>query len=119
MSYGKIEYDSEGKPICELCGKTFNNLGLHVWKDHNMKANDYKIMFGLDKKSGLLSHVTREKKSKATIANYDILIKRNLLERGKNTRFYEKNKGRTKNMLSEQTRQRLIEHINKVRKSKK
>ena len=115
MAKGKIQYDSDGRPICELCGKAFDRLGLHVWMVHNIKAGDYKKMFGLDNKVGLISKRSKELIRGKTLANWDIVIKKNLLEKGKNSRFYKGNKGRTKEMMSEQSRLRLKKHINNIK----
>lgn len=113
MSYGKINYDSKGNPVCELCGKGFARLGRHVWQSHNMKARDYKKMFGLDVSKGLISEASRRKISKATKKNYDLVIKKNLLEKGKDTRFY---KGHAANRIkSPQTIIRLKEHIKTIK----
>lgn len=44
---GVIQYDSEGKPICHICGYAFNKLMSHVWQIHGMNEREYKTEFSL------------------------------------------------------------------------
>ena len=114
MTYGKIDYDMQGRPICAICGKGFDRLGFHVWKTHKMEAIEYKKMFGLDTKKGLTSQKSRLKSRNAVLKNYDKVVTQNLLKNGENTRFHKGHKGRTKDKVSEQTKNRLQRHIKRI-----
>ncbi|WP_186381059.1 MucR family transcriptional regulator [Paenibacillus xylanexedens] len=59
--YGVVKYDKVGKPVCHICGRSFNALLRHVRSVHSVMPEDYKKMFGLSPKKGILSKRTREK----------------------------------------------------------
>ena len=111
MAYGAIEYDLEGNPKCEICGKFFKRVLNHVRQKHHIKAIDYKVAFGLDTIKGICSEesslISREK----TLANYDKCIGKNLIANGAKTRFLKGTTGRVKEMVSDQTRTRLKERL--------
>jgi predicted transcriptional regulator len=51
-----VKYDPLSDRLrCEICGEWFKGLGYHVRHAHKMTANEYKEMFGLDKKTPLMS----------------------------------------------------------------
>lgn len=104
---GIIRYDSNGKPICELCGKSFNRLLCHVRQKHDLSEKQYKSRFGLDLHKGICSKESAERTRIKTLSNYDTCIKRNLVDRGEGTRFTKGHEGRTKDKISEQTLRRL------------
>ena len=107
MAYGTIEYDDSGKPICEICGKSFNRVISHVRQKHEMSEREYKITFGFELKKGICSKESSEKSRDAVFENYENVIVENLLVRGAESRFKNGSKGRTKDMVSEQTRIKL------------
>jgi hypothetical protein len=111
MERGVIRYDTDGKPICELCGKSFNRVAAHVRQVHNITARDYKKKFGLDVLKGICSKASKERSRAAALANYDNVIKKNLIEGGSKSRYKVGSKGRTKDMVSAQTRQMLQKHF--------
>lgn len=111
MSKGVIRYDKAGKPICEICGKSFSRLMSHVRQKHYMTARDYKEKFGLDVKKGICSEESSERTRVKTLENYDTVIKQNLIQKGSESRFKDGSKGRTKDQVSEQTRIRLKERL--------
>lgn len=104
MSYGVIEYNKDGKPKCELCGRHFNRVISHVRQKHEMNEREYKQMFGFDLKKGICSKESAEKSRDATMKNFDKCIVFNLLVRGEHSRFAQGSQGRTKDMVSEQTK---------------
>jgi len=110
MSYGKIEYDSKGKPICEICGKSFKRVLSHARQKHDINERDYKVTYGLDLKKGICSEESSEKTRIKTLENFDKVIKDNLINKGSKSRFKNGDKGRTKDKVSEQTRIALVEH---------
>ena len=107
MPYGIIEYDQDGHPKCELCGKHFKRVLSHVRQKHEMNEKDYKRQFGFDLKKGICSKESSELSRERTLSNYDKCIARNLMIKGAQTRFKAGDKGRTKDKVSEQTRLRL------------
>lgn len=111
MSYGVIEYDDDGKPICEICKKSFNRVLSHVRQTHQISEREYKIEYGFDLIKGICSKESSEKTREATLANYDKCIGNNLICGGEKTRFNVGSQGRTKDLVQEQTRLRLKERL--------
>jgi hypothetical protein len=111
MAYGEVEYDESGKPICEICGKAFKRILVHAKQKHDITAREYKLMFGLDVKKGICSKESRELSRERALENYDVVIKENLLEAGKVSRFKEGSKGRTKEQVSAQTKKMLKQRL--------
>ena len=116
MSYGVIEYDEDGLPMCEICQKYFHRVMSHARQKHEMTAFEYKETFGLNNIKGICSKVSSEKTREATMSNFDKVITKNLLQNGKNTRFEKGWKGRTKEKVRQQTKVRLISHIKEISK---
>ena len=104
MSYGIIEYNAEGLPKCEICGKHFARVLTHVRQKHFMTAREYKIMYGFDLKKGILSEATKAKSQESVKLNYDLVVTHNLINQGNKSRYENGHKGRTKDLVSEQTR---------------
>ena len=102
--YGIVEYDSLGKPICELCGLSFHRLLSHVRQKHDMNERDYKLKFGLDLHKGICSEFSSQKTKMSTLLNYETCIKQNLIKLGEKSRFNKNHTGRTKDKVSEQTK---------------
>ena len=111
MSYGVIEYDKEGKPICEICKKSFNRVLAHVRQKHGMNEREYKMKFGFDVGAGICSKESSEKTRTKTLANYNKCIRKNLLSQGTKTRFTKGSIGRTKDKVSAQTRKMLKDRL--------
>jgi hypothetical protein len=112
--YGVIEYDQEGKPKCEICGKHFDRLLSHVRQKHNMSALEYKKTYGLDTRKGICSEKSRKLSSKKAYENYEKVIADNLINKGSKTRFKKGCKGRTKEQLSRQSIIRLKKQLKPV-----
>ena len=104
MTKGIIEYNEDGNPKCEICGKYFTRVITHVRQKHNMLEREYKKRFGLDLKKGICSKRSSQKSRDNVIKNYSTCIKSNLIEKGVGTRRKKGDKGKTKDMVSEQTR---------------
>lgn len=111
MSYGVIEYDVIGRPICEICGKSFHRVISHVRQVHMMSEREYKLSNGFDLKKGICSKESKDKSSEATLLNFDKCIKKNLIEKGKKSRFNVGHQGRIADMVQEQTRLRLKKRL--------
>ena len=111
MAYGILEYNEEGKPKCEICGKFFNRVLSHVRQRHFLNEIEYKKQFGFDLKKGICSKESSEKSRIKTLDNYEKCINQNLKIKGFKNRFKIGDKGRTKDKVSEQTRIRLKERL--------
>jgi hypothetical protein len=109
--YGRIEYDEEGLPKCEICGEHYNRVLPHVRQTHKMGAKEYKVRFGFDATKGICSKESSEKTRVKTLSNFNTVVKNNLIEKGFNNRFKNGDKGRTKDKVSEQTRIALKERL--------
>lgn len=112
MSYGKPEYNNDGHIKCEICGKYFTRVVSHVRQKHDMNEREYKLTYGFDLTKGLVSPESKEKSRQAALRNYNKVIAKNLLDKGVKTRFKVGTKGRTKDMVFEQTRIALKERLN-------
>jgi len=104
MSYGIIEYNDQGLPKCEICGKYFKRVLSHVRQKHFMPEREYKTMFGFDLRKGICSKESSELSKNKTLSNFDKCIKNNLLSKGNKSKFIKGHKGRTKDMVSAQTK---------------
>jgi len=103
MPYGIIQYTSEGKPICEICGQGFHRVLRHVWLKHGMNQRAYKIKFGFDLHKGICSDESALKSRIKTLEKYDQCVTNNLHKGGEATKFKIGNKARSKDKISEQT----------------
>lgn len=111
MSYGVIEYDSDGNPKCEICGKHYRRVLSHVRQAHFMPEREYKTAFGFDLLKGICSKESSEISRQRVYENFDKCIGKNLLLKGKKSRFIEGGEGRTKDKVSQQTRLMLKKRL--------
>ena len=111
MSYGIIEYDDNGKPKCEICGKSFSRVIRHVVQKHGIDERTYKRQFGFDIGRGICSRDSAEKSRQKTLKNYDKCIGQNLIKDGSASRFKKGSVGRTKEQVSAQTKLMLKERL--------
>lgn len=111
MSYGIIEYNEEGKPMCEICGKYFDRVIAHARQKHFINEKEYKKSFGLDLRKGICSRESSEKSRERVFENYHKSVEVNLISKGKRSRFTKGSEGRTKEKVSEQTRIMLKERL--------
>lgn len=109
MAYGVIEYNADGLPKCELCGKCFNRVLSHVRQKHAMTEREYKIMFGFDLVKGITSAQSREKSRQAVLNNFEKVVEKNLIKNGEQSRFKKGSEGRTRDQVSEQTKLMLAD----------
>ena len=106
MEKGIIYYDEHGRPICNICGRSFKKLISHVIQTHSMTGLQYKDLFGYDRYKSIMSKDSRYLARMNAIKNYP-KIKDNLLVSGRSTRFKIGHSGRTKDKISPQTERRL------------
>ena len=109
MAYGVIEYSEEGQPMCEICGKHFNRVAVHVKQKHQISEREYKLQFGFNLTKGICSKESAERSRERVFENYDKCIGKNLQLLGENTRFQVGSEGRTQEKVSEQTRLMLVD----------
>lgn len=102
--YGHIAVTENGDIVCPLCGKAFRKLGQHLYLSHKLLAQDAFVQFGWPKNV------------KASNAEYryhmkDVQHKKcvdiNLIERGKNTRYINKDE-RITGVKSKRPKKKLI-----------
>jgi len=87
---------------CKICGKKFDRVCTHIRQKHKISAREYKKMFGLDLKRGLISEKDRAIMRKHTLTNGTV---RNVIEGGVATRFKKGHKVRYER--SQQTLDRI------------
>jgi hypothetical protein len=107
MTYGQIEYNLAGLPKCEICNQYYHRVLCHVRQKHHMTEREYKKMFGFDLIRGITSLVSKEKSRAAVLNNFETVVTKNLLCKGKDSRFKNGHTGRTKELVSKQTQIRL------------
>jgi len=110
MSYGIIEYEN-GKPVCEICRRSFHRVMTHVRQVHEMTEREYKAQFGFEHLKGICSQASSEKTRIKTMQNYDTVIAKNLIKNGEKSRFKPESKGRTKDQVSEELRIKLYNRL--------
>jgi hypothetical protein len=108
--HGIIEYNEDGLVKCEICGQFFKRPLTHVRQKHFLEEREYKQQFGFDLKKGICSKESSAISREKIFANYDRCIKRNLAK-GEKHRFKKGDKGRTKDKVSAQTRNRLKDRL--------
>lgn len=111
VAIGVIEYDVKGKPICKICKKSFHRVLTHARQKHNISEKKYKLKFGLDLGKGICSKKSAKKSRIKTLLNYRKCIIKNLILKGKKTRFEIGSNGRTKDLVQPQTKIALIERL--------
>ena len=118
MSYGVIEYNKDGYLKCEICGEYFNRLSNHLRFFHVITSSEYKESYGLNRKQPLWSKADILAQREHTLANYTVCIGQNLFSKPNPHRFVKGHKGRTKDMVREQTKLMLLDRLSKVDKEK-
>lgn len=116
MGYGVIEYNQDGLIKCEICGEFFRRLNCHLRHTHFIPASEYKEEYGLNIKQGLWSKDESARQRKLVFDNYEKVVQRNLVEKSEQYHFKKGYKGRTKDLVREQTRIMLYNRITNVDK---
>lgn len=106
--YGVIGYDPEGKPICHICGRSYKKLISHVIQQHHISQEEYKTQFGLDKSKGIMCEESTQIARQRNKEHYEKVVKENLLEKGKETRFEEGHHMGKNRYFSEQSRKKFL-----------
>lgn len=65
--YGELGVlaDDGDKAECHCCGNFYGHLGNHVWRAHNLTADEYRAIFGLRASTGLIGPTLFAKRSAA------------------------------------------------------
>ena len=71
---------------CLICYKWYKKPMSHAWQVHHTTAKEYKDNYNLEQK-GLIPEHDKEILRKHVKDNFDLVVKYNLLKKGKQTRF--------------------------------
>lgn len=112
--YGKLVFDDEGKPICHICGESFDRLNIHIRQRHGLYVSDYKRCFGLNVSRSLISKEQKCIMRQHTMNNYDKVVTVNLIVKGEKTRFKNGSVGRIKEKIAPEEMARLKNEIYKT-----
>ena len=55
LPHGVLTRDADGRLLCHVCGRSYVQLGTHVWHTHEMCAETYRETFGLRAQERLAS----------------------------------------------------------------
>lgn len=83
---GVQQYDKNKKPICAICGKSYDRLLTHVRQAHKMPSDVYRKRFGFCRSFSFISQQSKEKAKSRLLENYDLVVTENLINKGKKTR---------------------------------
>ena len=103
----KAKRDTIGKIKCNYCKGYYKKSISHAWQVHGINERQYKDEAGLDHKKGIIVPETREILREHVQANYEIVVEKNLLQKGKRSRFRTGNPNIGKYERSPQTIERL------------
>ena len=90
-NYGEVLYAPNGDPVCHICRKAIRKLGNHIRFKHNISQIEYRERFGLHHSTRLSNKEYINKMHDYSLDNYDLVIKKNLIEKGINTRTSKSN----------------------------
>jgi RNA polymerase sigma factor (sigma-70 family) len=114
MSYGVIEYNKDGYLKCEICGQYFNRLSNHLRFFHVISSSEYKEIYGLNRKQALWSKSAILAQREYLFANYAVCVGQNLFSKPNPYRYEKGCKGRTKDLVREQTKLMLLNQLSKI-----
>lgn len=77
---------------CKLCGKFYKHLGSHIYHRHKITAKEYKIRFGLNINTALITDDVKAKKQRAFNERREHYLKN--LKKGEKYRFQKGNQNR-------------------------
>ena len=96
-----------GKIACAICGKYYKKPISHAWQRHGVHEREYKASAGLDHKKGIIPAETREILREHIKDNYNVVVVKNLLTKGKRSRFVPNDPRAGRYQRSAQTLARL------------
>ncbi len=98
---------------CLLCGGQYSHLGSHIWHRHKIKAREYKVEFGLDYKTALISETVKKKKQIAFNEDREKYIA-NLTKAGKKYQF-KKGEGGHRTYFSDESKDRYRQQSSNIK----
>lgn len=96
---GVVKYAPNGDPICHICGQAHRKLGSHIRLKHHMEQNEYRDKFKLYRNTRLSNMEYQENMADYNRKYRDIVVKENLIEKGKGTRITSDTVFKTKRKL--------------------
>lgn len=111
---GVIEYNENGLPKCEICGKHFKRVMTHVRQVHFMNKHEYKAEYGLVKKRGICSKESSLKSTKFLLASHESGVVNHLLNKDNPYKFKSGHKGRVKDLVCPQLHREIVTRWHKV-----
>jgi len=88
---GEVRYAANGDPICHICGMAYRKLGNHIAFKHHISQNEYRDMFKLYHNTKLSNNDYKQHMREYNKRDYSIVVEKNLIENGVNTRTSNKN----------------------------
>jgi len=101
-SYAEIIRNDKSMFCCPYCKEWFKGLAYHVSRKHGVRAKAFRKFFGLKYNYQLTTNEIKERHREIVMQHKDSHIKRNLLIKGKKTRYKDGSKGHTKDKWSNQ-----------------
>lgn len=87
---GEVLYAPNGDVICHICGRAYKRLGSHIKNHHQMSQTEYRDRFKLYRSTRLSNVDYISMMKQYNDENKDIVVAKNLLEKGTPTRLSEK-----------------------------
>ena len=87
--YGEVLYADNGDPVCHICCKAYRKLGNHIKFKHHITQETYRERYGLHHNTRLSNEDYINQMRIYNTVNKEIVVNRNLLEKGKRTRISE------------------------------
>jgi hypothetical protein len=116
--YDTPRLNSKEQPICEICEVAYDRLMLHVFKRHNLSAAEYKEKYNFHPRKGIQSKELSKRMSNNALKNYNSVIMKNLIIKGKATRFQKGNTATDKELVSRLNTERMQKYWTKKSKTK-
>lgn len=114
QKHAQIAKIATGKVQCLVCGLWYKKPLTHVWQARGLNEKQYKEAHGLERK-GIVADSTKEKLQEAVQDNYDRVVRQNLLQKGKPTRYKKGDKTLGKYQRSQQTLERLSKQFKRLK----
>ncbi len=99
---------------CNICGKRYRQLGSHVVLTHKITAREYRRLYGMDVKKGMIPDDLRDLYRKQVVANNTI----ENLKAGAHCRFVKGDKRAGNYERSEESLVRLRKNAERLRSNK-
>ena len=113
--FGEVHYDEEGKPICHVCGMSFDKLIEHTKRKHGLDSLTYRQTYGLMITAQLTSPKYNEMMKQHAYTNETFKENFETTISG----ITRHTAGRRKGWSEQETKARLQAQINNGKQSKK